>query len=156
MDVAVSLAAIDRSLGIDLDVAMGRRKAEHSTHTQSNNDAYDSPNDRRASTAPNSSSTSARAGPQSMFDAFKKWTMENHTFSNVELSDAEMGTVSDGVKQLMTDGGSSGGGGAFDGDSERRDPAGRFMRICNANVGDPHAFHQAVASHICLRQSLRR
>lgn len=72
MEVAVALAAIDRSLGIDMEDALSGKGGGK-----------------------------GRAGPQSMFDAFKKWTMESHTFVDVKLSESELTSVSEAVLELM-------------------------------------------------------
>jgi hypothetical protein len=98
--VAVALAAIDRSLGIDLDVAMGSKRSSASNSASrllapADGTALDSP-------TASPSKLKSRAGPQSMFDAFKKWTMEHHTFSYVVLTDAEMATLSDGTQHAYS------------------------------------------------------
>jgi hypothetical protein len=99
--VAVALAAIDRSLGIDLEVAMGLKRSNASNSASrllapADGSALDS-----SSPTASPSKLKSRAGPQSMFDAFKKWTMEHHTFSYVVLTDAEMATLSDGMSPFQ-------------------------------------------------------
>lgn len=84
-EVAVALAAIDRSLDIDIEVALRSKKVG-------------------TVNADGSATTKARAGPQSMFDAFKKWSMDHHPFCDVVLTDAELASVSSGVKELMSRG----------------------------------------------------
>ncbi|CAM9725244.1 unnamed protein product, partial [Ectocarpus sp. 12 AP-2014] len=73
--VAVILAAIDRSLGIDLNVAIRNVKRD--------------------------GSTKAKAGPQSMYDAFKKWSMFGHTFTFVKLTAAEVESLGAATRQFL-------------------------------------------------------
>ncbi|CAM9695763.1 unnamed protein product, partial [Scytosiphon promiscuus] len=73
--VAVILAAIDRSLGIDLHVAIRSVKQD--------------------------GSTKAKAGPQSMYDAFKKWSLFGHTFTFVKLTAAEVESLGAATRQFL-------------------------------------------------------
>ena len=45
--------------------------------------------------------TKSKAGPQSMYDAFKKWTLLGHTFTFVKLTPAEVKSLGAATRQFL-------------------------------------------------------
>lgn len=48
-----------------------------------------------------SSSQKAKVGPQSMFDAFKKWSLLGHTFTFVKLTPEEVKSLGAATRQFL-------------------------------------------------------
>lgn len=46
----------------------------------------------------------AKAGPQSMFDAFKKWSFSGHTFTFIKLTPAEVESLGVATRQFIEKG----------------------------------------------------
>lgn len=47
------------------------------------------------------SSQKAKAGPQSMYDAFKKWSLLGHTFTFVKLTPEEVKSLGAATRQFL-------------------------------------------------------